>query len=76
MCSFLPEKGVNQVKKFKEDNSIEFSEINMLEMWNDNILPINNIKYPFKNEQVNSMIVNPAKHKMDGFFISMFQKKR
>ena len=76
VCSFLAEEGIDQIKKFKENNKIEFSEINMINMWNDTILLMNGIEYPFKNELKNSIIINPAKHKVDGFFISMFQRRR
>ncbi|MDC0456360.1 RsmB/NOP family class I SAM-dependent RNA methyltransferase [Alphaproteobacteria bacterium] len=76
VCSFLSEEGVDQIEKFKENNKIEFSEINMINMWNDTILLMNGIEYPFKNEPKNSLIINPAKHKVDGFFISMFQRRR
>ena len=55
---------------------MEFSEINIVNMWNDTILVMNGIEYPFKNEQKNSIIINPAKYKVDGFFISMFQRRR
>ena len=48
----------------------------MINMWNDTILLMNGIEYPFKNEQKNSIIINPGKHKVDGFFISMFQRRR
>ena len=76
VCSFLSEEGIDQIEKFKANNKIEFSEINMVNMWNDTILLMNGIKYPFKNEQKNSIIINPAKYKVDGFFISMFQRRR
>lgn len=76
VCSFLSEEGIDQIEKFKENNKIEFSEINMINMWNDTILLMNGIEYPFKNEPKNSIIINPAKHKVDGFFISMFQRRR
>ena len=76
VCSFLSEESIDQVEKFKENNKIEFSEINMINMWNDTILLMNGIEYPFKNEQKKSIIINPAKYKVDGFFISMFQRRR
>ena len=76
VCSFLKEEGIDQIEKFKKDNNIEFSEINMVNMWNDTILLMNGIEYPFKNELKNSIIINPAKYKVDGFFISMFQRRR
>ena len=76
VCSFLYEEGIDQIEKFKKGNNFKFSEINMINMWNDTILLMNGVEYPFKNEQKNSIIINPAKHKIDGFFISMFQRKR
>ncbi len=76
VCSFLAEEGIDQIEKFKENNKIEFSEINMINMWNDTILPMNGVEYPFNNQQKKSIIINPAKYKVDGFFISMFQRRR
>ena len=76
VCSFLIEEGVDQIEKFKENNKIEFSEINMFNMWNDTILPMNGIEYPFQSELKKSILINPAKYNVDGFFISMFQRRR
>ena len=75
VCSFLPEEGLDQVEKFKQDNN-DFSEINLLNMWNDTILLMNGLKYPFIDNKFNSITLNPSTHKTDGFFISMFQRKR
>ena len=75
VCSFLPEEGLDQVEKFKQDNN-DFSEINLLNMWNDSILLMNGLNYPFINNKCNSITLNPSTHKTDGFFISMFQRKR
>ena len=55
--------------------NIDFSEINMSNMWNDNLSLTNYFQYPFDNGKKN-ITINPAIHKMDGFFISMFQRKR
>ena len=60
----------------KENNKIEFSEINMFNMWNDTILPMNGIEYPFQSDLKKSILINPAKYNVDGFFISMFQRRR
>ena len=76
VCSFLIEEGGDQIEKFKEKNQIEFSEINMHNMWNDTILPMNGIEYPFQNDLKNSILINPTKYNVDGFFISMFQRRR
>ncbi len=76
VCSFLPEEGINQIEKFKQEKNIEFSEINLFNMWNDTILLMNGIQFPFKNESKNSITINPAIYKIDGFFISMFQRRR
>ena len=75
VCSFLPEEGLDQIEKFKKIVNNEFSEINMINMWNDNLNLTNTFQYPFDNDK-KSLIINPAIHKMDGFFISMFQRKR
>ncbi len=75
-CSFLPEEGVDQIKKFKKENNLEFSEINLINMWNDTILLMNGVEFPFKNQQKNSITINPTVFNTDGFFISMFQRKR
>ncbi len=75
VCSFLPEEGIDQINKFKEKNNLDFSEINLANMWNDTIFLQNAVKYPFKNVN-KSITINPAIHKIDGFFISMFQRKR
>ncbi len=74
-CSILPEEGVDQIEKFKMSANRDFSEINMSNMWNDNLSLTNSFQYPFDNGK-KSITINPAKHKMDGFFISMFQRKR
>ena len=44
-------------------------------MWKDNLSSTNTFQYPFDNGK-KSITINPAIHKMDGFFISMFQRKR
>ena len=75
VCSFLPEEGSNQIEKFKKKNNLDFSEINMINMWNDTILSNNLIPYPFETNK-NSIVLNPAIHRTDGFYISMFQRKR
>jgi len=75
VCSFLPEEGLNQIEKFKKENNLDFSEINMINMWNDTILSNNQIPYPFETNK-NSIVLNPAIHRTDGFYISMFQRKR
>ncbi len=75
VCSFLPEEGLDQVEKFKQNN-YEFSEINLMNMWNDTILLMNGLEYPFINNNFKSITLNPSIHKTDGFFISMFQRKR
>jgi 16S rRNA (cytosine967-C5)-methyltransferase len=75
VCSFLPEEGLNQVEKFKKKNNLDFSEINLMNMWNDTILSMNEISYPFETNK-NSIVLNPAIHGTDGFYISMFQRKR
>ena len=74
-CSILPEEGVDQIKKFKLSANRDFSEIDMSNMWNDNLSLTNSFQYPFDDGK-KSIIINPAIHKMDGFFISMFQRKR
>ena len=75
VCSFLPEEGLNQIEKFKKENNLDFSEINMINMWNDTILSNNQLPYPFETDK-NSIVLNPAIHRTDGFYISMFQRKR
>ena len=75
VCSFLYEEGFNQIDKFKKKNNSDFSEINMFNMWNDTIFLMNKTPYPFNAGQ-NSILLNPASYKTDGFFISMFQRKR
>ena len=75
VCSFLPEEGVEQIEIFKKNN-LEFSEINLMNMWNDTILLMNGVEYPFKDEKKNSITLDPSIHKTDGFFISMFQRRR
>ena len=75
VCSFLPEEGVEQTEIFKKNN-LEFSEINLMNMWNDTILLMNGVEYPFKDEKKNSITLDPSIHKTDGFFISMFQRRR
>ena len=74
-CSILPEEGVDQIEKFKISVNSDFSEIDMSNMWNDNLSLTNSFKYPFENGKKN-ITINPAIHNMDGFFISMFQRKR
>ena len=74
-CSILPEEGVDQIEKFKLLVNSDFSEINMSSMWNDNLSLTNSFQYPFDSGK-KSITINPATHKMDGFFISMFQRKR
>ena len=74
-CSILPEEGIDQIEKFKISLNNEFSEIDMKNMWNDNLSLTNAFQYPFDNAK-KSITINPAIHKMDGFFISMFQRKR
>ena len=74
-CSFLPEEGVDQIEKFKISVNSDFSEIDMSNMWNDNFSLTNSFQYPFDGGK-KSITTNPAIHKMDGFFISMFQRKR
>ena len=74
-CSILPEEGVDQIEKFKTSVNSDFSEINMSNMWNDNLSLTNSFQYPFDSGK-KSITINPAIHKMDGFFISMFQRKR
>ena len=73
-CSILPEEGVDQIEKFKVFAKSDFSEIDMINMWN-NLSLTNSFQYPFDNGK-KSITINPAVHKMDGFFISMFQRKR
>ena len=75
VCSFLYEEGFNQIDKFKKKNNSDFSEINMFNMWNDTIFLMNKTPYPFNADQ-NSLLLNPASYKTDGFFIAMFQRKR
>ena len=74
-CSILPEEGIDQIEKFKLSANRDFSEIDMSKMWNDNLSLTNSFQYPFDNGK-KSITINPAIHKMDGFFISMFQRKR
>ena len=74
-CSILPEEGVDQIEKFKMSANTDFSEIDMSNMWNDNLSLTNSFQYPFDSGK-KSITINPAIHKMDGFFISMFQRKR
>ena len=73
-CSILPEEGVDQIEKFKILVNSDFSEIDMNNMWNDNLSLTNSFQYPFDDGK-KSITINPALHKMDGFFISMFQRK-
>jgi len=47
----------------------------LINMWNDTILLMNGTPYPFDTSK-NSIVLNPAIHKTDGFYISMFQRKR
>ena len=75
ICSILPEEGVDQIEKFKNSVNSDFSEINMSNMWKDNLSLTNSFQYPFDSGK-KSITINPATHKMDGFFISMFQRKR
>ena len=75
VCSFLPEEGVDQIKKFKKEIKPDFSEISLTNIWQDTIFLQNNSEYPFQNVN-KSITINPAVHKMDGFFISIFQRKR
>ncbi len=75
VCSFLPEEGIDQIKKFKKENNLDFSEINLTNMWQDTIFLQNNVEYPFQNVN-KSITINPVIHKIDGFFISIFQRKR
>ena len=75
VCSFLPEEGVDQIKKFKKEIKPDFSEISLTNIWQDTIFLQNDIEYPFQNVN-KSITINPATHKMDGFFISIFQRKR
>jgi 16S rRNA (cytosine967-C5)-methyltransferase len=75
VCSFLPEEGVDQIKKFKKEIKPDFSEISLTKIWQDTIFLKNNSEYPFQNVN-KSITINPAVHKMDGFFISIFQRKR
>ena len=74
-CSILPEEGVDQIEKFKKSVNSDFLEIDMIKMWNDNLLLNNTVEYPFDKDK-KSITINPARHKIDGFFISMFQRKR
>ena len=74
-CSILPEEGVDQIEKFKKSVNSDFSEIDLINMWKDNLSLTNTFQYPFDNGK-KSITINPAIHKMDGFFISMFQRKR
>ncbi len=74
-CSILPEEGVDQIEKFKKSVNGDFLEIDMIKMWNDNLLLTNTVEYPFDKDK-KSITINPARHKIDGFFISMFQRKR
>ena len=75
VCSFLPEEGIDQIKKFKKEIKPDFSEVSLTNMWQDTIFLQNNIEYPFQNVN-KSITINPVVHKMDGFFISIFQRKR
>ena len=74
-CSILPEEGVDQIEKFKKSVNSDFFEIDLINMWKDNLSLTNTFQYPFDNGK-KSITINPAIHKMDGFFISMFQRKR
>ncbi len=74
-CSILPEEGVDQIEKFKISLNSDFFEIDMSNMWNDKFSSTNSFEYPFDSGK-KSITINPAIHKMDGFFISMFQRKR
>ena len=73
-CSILPEEGIDQIEKFKKLVNNDFSEIDMVNMWSNNLFLTNAFKYPFDNDK-KSITINPYIHKMDGFFISMFQRK-
>ena len=61
--------------KFKKEIKPDFSEISLTNIWQDTIFLQNNSEYPFQNVN-KSITINPAVHKMDGFFISIFQRKR
>tara|TARA_B100000989_G_C19499674_1_gene453658 strand:+ start:354 stop:1685 length:1332 start_codon:yes stop_codon:yes gene_type:complete len=74
ICSILPEEGIDQIEKFKKLVNNDFSEIDMVNMWSNNLFLTNAFKYPFDNDK-KSITINPYIHKMDGFFISMFQRK-
>ncbi len=74
-CSILPEEGIDQITKFKKLVNSDFFEIDMIDMWNDNLSLTNTFQYPFDNDK-KSITINPAIHKMDGFFVSMFQRKK
>ena len=71
----MPEEGIDQIKKFKKLVNSDFFEIDMINMWNDNLSLNNNFQYPFDIDK-KSITINPAIHKMDGFFVSMFQRKK
>ena len=75
VCSFLSEEGVDQIKKFKKEIKPDFSEISLTNLWQDTIFLQHNCEYPFQNVN-KSITINPAIHKTDGFFISMFQRNR
>ena len=74
-CSILPEEGVDQIEKFKKSVNSDFSEIDLINMWKDNLSLTKTFQYPFDSGK-KSITINPAINKMDGFFISMFQRKR
>ena len=74
-CSILPEEGIDQIERFNKIIDSDFFEINMINMWKNNHFISNNLQYPFHNDK-KSLIINPATHKMDGFFIAMFQRKK
>ena len=48
-CSILPEEGVDQIEKFKILVNSDFTEIDMSNMWNDNLSLTNAFQYPFDN---------------------------
>ena len=74
-CSILPEEGVDQIEKFKKSVNSDFCEIDLINMWKDNLSLTKTFQYPFDNGK-KSITINPSIHEMDGFFISMFQRKR
>ena len=73
-CSILPEEGVDQIEKFKKSVNSDFSEINLINMWNDNLSLTNTFQYPFDNGK-KSITINPAIHKMDVFYLNVSKKK-